>query len=215
MNTQHEHVKPSELWLRGLPARAPVRALRRTRGGASVNMLDLCSGLGGASQAMRERGWTVTTVDIDSQFSPDVLTDIRNWHYSGPQLDFVWASPPCAEFSRTDMPWIKNAPEPDLSIMRACLRIIRETKPRYWALENVRGAIKWFRPLMGNPTFSHHPWFVWGTFPPVSVVIRQRRQKQSYSSTQAAQRAMIPYELSLAFAQAIEMQGALWQAVPA
>ena len=36
-------------------------------------MLDLCSGLGGASKAMKERGWDVITVDVNPEFSPDVL----------------------------------------------------------------------------------------------------------------------------------------------
>ena len=33
-------------------------------------MLDLCCGLGGASRAMRERGWEVVTVDIVPEFNP-------------------------------------------------------------------------------------------------------------------------------------------------
>lgn len=32
-------------------------------------MLDLCAGLGGASAAMRERGWRVITLDADPAYS--------------------------------------------------------------------------------------------------------------------------------------------------
>ena len=57
-------------------------------------MLDLCCGLGGASRAMQERGWDVIRVDINPEFSPDIVADITTFHYTGPQPDLVWASPP-------------------------------------------------------------------------------------------------------------------------
>ena len=47
-------------------------------------MLDLFSGLGGASKAMKERGWEVITVDNNPKFNPDICIDIREYHYSGP-----------------------------------------------------------------------------------------------------------------------------------
>lgn len=40
-------------------------------------MLDLFSGLGGASQVMVERGWKVIRVDIESRFKPDIVADVR------------------------------------------------------------------------------------------------------------------------------------------
>ena len=46
-------------------------------------MIDLCSGLGGASAAMRERGWRVVTVDNEATFSPDVVADVREWRWEG------------------------------------------------------------------------------------------------------------------------------------
>lgn len=73
-------------------------------------MLDLCCGLGGASKAMKERGWDVITVDIDPEFNPTIVADLRTFHYSGPRPDLVWASPPCTEFSKYSMPesWACN-----------------------------------------------------------------------------------------------------------
>ena len=60
-----------------------------------MRMLDLFSGLGGASRAMRERGWDVITVDIEPEFNPSIIADISTYHYEGKlPVDLVWASPP-------------------------------------------------------------------------------------------------------------------------
>lgn len=73
-------------------------------------MLDLFAGLGGASQAMRERGWEVVTVDNDPAFGCTVTADLASWSWDGPTPDLVWASPPCTEFSRESMPWCRSKP---------------------------------------------------------------------------------------------------------
>ncbi|HLW72145.1 MAG TPA: hypothetical protein VKS22_16165 [Candidatus Binataceae bacterium] len=38
-----------------------------------LTWLDLCSGLGGASQPAKDRGWKVIRVDIDPRFKPDIV----------------------------------------------------------------------------------------------------------------------------------------------
>ena len=62
-------------------------------------MLDVCCGLKGASCAMFDRGWEVLSVDINPHFSPDVVADVRTWHYHGPSPDLVWCSPPCTDLA--------------------------------------------------------------------------------------------------------------------
>lgn len=42
-------------------------------------MVDLFSGLGGASYTARERGWQVTTIDAEQRFAPDVVADLSTW----------------------------------------------------------------------------------------------------------------------------------------
>ncbi len=71
----------------------------------NLTMLDLFAGLGGASAAMRERVWEVTTLDVEAGFEPDIVADIRVFHWEGGPMDLIWASPPCEEFSREFMPW--------------------------------------------------------------------------------------------------------------
>lgn len=163
-------------------------------------MVDVCSGLEGACQAMKENGWDVVTVDNDPKFSPTVLADIRSWSWKGNRPDLMWFSPPCTEFAREFMPWCKTGKTPDLSIYQACLRIIEETNPRFWIIENVKGAIRYF----GKPSAIFGAFYLWGFFPHLGRVRLNYRKKESYSSSRPEERAKIPYELSRAVALAVE-----------
>lgn len=162
-------------------------------------MLDLCSGLGGASAAMKDRGWDVLRVDVDAVFEPDVVADVREFIYTGPPLDLVWASPPCTEFARASMPWFADTGDPDLSIVQACLSIISAAGPRYWVLENVRGAVPWLnRPVR----LRCGPFYLWGNFPPFRLDVPPFKER--LSGKQKAERARVPYALSEALARAVE-----------
>lgn len=163
-------------------------------------MLDLFAGLGGASQAMRERDWRVVTVDVDSRFGTDVVADAREYMYEGDRPDLIWASPPCDEFSREDMPWCRTGALPDLSLVFAALSIIRRARPRFWVVENVRGAQRW----IGRAPKHIGPFYLWGWFPEFDARLTTLRKKEAWSSTQHAERAKVPRELSLALALAVE-----------
>lgn len=163
--------------------------------------LDLCSGMKTATKAMADRGWRVVTVDIDPAFSPEFVADVREWSWTGPRPDLIWASPPCDEFSREAMPWSRTGKTPDLSIYQACLRIIRECCPRFWVIENTRGAQKYF----GRYKAVRYPYYFWGHFPALGHVdISKRKPKEKWTSANKAGRATIPYEISLAFCLAVE-----------
>lgn len=163
-------------------------------------MYDFCAGTKSASRVMAERGWQVTTLDYDARFNPDVVADIRQYHYTGPRVDLMWFSPPCDDFAREFMPWSRTGNPPDMSIYQACKRIIAESNPRFWIIENVRGAVKYFGPARVN----YGPFFLWGNFPDLGRVDIVYRNKESMSSTAHAQRAMIPAALSLAVARTLE-----------
>ncbi len=170
-------------------------------------MIDICSGLGGASQAMIDRGWTVITLDNDPKFNPDVVADVRAWSWTGERPDLIWCSPPCVEFARESMPWCRTGNAPDMSLVNACRRIIAESKPRYWVIENVRGAI----PYLGKPAAKIGPFYLWGAFPDIGAPTMARfRKKESYGSKQRAERAKIPHYISTALAIAIECQASMF-----
>lgn len=171
--------------------------------------LDICSGTGSATAAMRDKGWQVVTVELDPTREADYTADVRAWSWTGKQPDLIWCSPPCTEFARESMPWSKTGNTPDMSIVEACIRIIQEARPRYWLIENVRGAVPYFRPLLGEPREIHGPFYLWGHFPALGRPRLNHRKKESYGSHQAHLRGMIPYPLSLALATAIEQQGEL------
>lgn len=166
-------------------------------------MLDLFCGYKGASEAMSRRGWRVETVDRLVSFNPTHVVDIREWSWQpGPDLlrpDLVWASPPCQEFSRQTMPWTRarNPAPPDLSLVEAARRIIGEIQPRWWVMENVRGAV----PYLGKPVGAY---CLWGEFPEFEAVTSKR--KEALPSWKKQERARVPYEISLALALACESQ---------
>ena len=166
-------------------------------------ILDLCAGLGGASKAFRDRGWRVVTLDFDARFGCDITADLCAWSWGGERPDFVWISPPCTEFARESMPWCKTGIAPDMRLVNAARRVVRESMPRLgWTLENVRGAV----PYLGKPRAIAGPFFLWGEFPPIGKPVLRMRKKESYSSAASAERAKIPYALSLAMCLAIESQ---------
>jgi hypothetical protein len=119
-----------------------------------LRVLDLCSGLGGASAAFKDRGHEVVTVDVERKFRPTILADVRYFHGLEGSFDVVLAAPPCQGFSTASLGvhW-KYGPDrvaqEGLKIVLACFRIIREIKPRFYVLENPRGML---RSCIGLPT---------------------------------------------------------------
>lgn len=62
----------------------------------ALRMLDLFAGLGGASRAMRERGWDVARVDNADDLPVEHRADICTWQPPSDLtgIDLLWASPP-------------------------------------------------------------------------------------------------------------------------
>ena len=66
-------------------------------------LLELFSGTGSIGKSFREKGWEVTSVDIDPKSDADIVADVATWcfrvHDPG-YFDCIWASPPCTHYSR-------------------------------------------------------------------------------------------------------------------
>lgn len=175
-------------------------------------MLDLFGGLGGASEAFVKAGWEVVRVDneptllaraLKAKNVTDVVADLRTWSWTGRKPMLVWASPPCTEFSREMMPWCRTGNDPCMDLALAARRIIDETQPSYWVIENVKGAVKWFvRCGLGRHRKSYGPVFLWGNFPIFEAKVEP--WKERLSSSRKAERAKIPAAISDGLLKAIE-----------
>jgi hypothetical protein len=174
-------------------------------------MIDLCCGLGGASAAMRDRGWQVTTYDCLDDVKPDVLIDVRRLIGLPRNVDLVWASPPCSEFTIMRLPFktcVAKRKEPDLSIVRACKRLIDEYGPRWWVVENVYALRGWITPILGPVRWMCGSHCLWGNLPGLLPQVNNHAKtlgaNQGRGRKRHLIRSVIPYELSLALALAVE-----------
>lgn len=196
-----------------------------------MKMLDLCSGLGGASEAFLLAGWDVQRIESNSilaNIPQTTIIDVKTLRIlleQNPpgQIEFVWASPPCREFSNAF-----NSPKsqavragqldayiPDMSIVMECIRIIEIVKPKYWCIENVRGATRYFNPILGEPRQVIGPYCLWGNFPyidPKLSAFKTKAQKDVHSANplRANLKALIPIEISQAFCNAISTQTSIF-----
>lgn len=194
---------------------------------AKANVIwDLCSGLGGWTEAFVQAGWVVVRIETnpDLQYVPFTLQlDVTKWDewvddLPGPNV--IVASPPCLEFSdaiSAPKTLARKAGKPytaDMSVVQACLDIIDYCKPSTWVLENVRGAQSEFFPLIGARRQKLGPFYLWGNFPLMSLPRGFDHTKRSVdvSSThplRANIRAMIPFEMSMVLLKTLQGQSDL------
>jgi len=170
-----------------------------------MKVLDLFSGLGGFSKAFKDRGHEVIQLDCDPQFSPDICMDVMEFEPEG-YYDIILASPPCNEFSRESMPWIKTGVKPGLYLVERAKEIIENAYNEWWVIENVRGAVKWVKPILGDPVKRVGSRYLWGEFPIFDAEHVYGKEKLFPSPNRAAVRSLIPYPLSLNLCIACERE---------
>lgn len=188
-------------------------------------MLDIYSGLGGASEAFVRAGWEVHRLE-NNVLLRDVphtkLTDVTTWPFQeipAGYYDFVWASPPCTEFSNAyGAPKSVAAREgidyfPDLSLLHRAREIIEHLMPVYYIIENVAGASKIFSQELGvnGPRQIIGPFYLWGVFPYIPIdwdFKHSKFENDTWSSDplRANKRGKIPIELSEAVLHTLERQ---------
>lgn len=202
--------------------------------------IDLCCGLGGASEAfLAKPGWFVVRIDNNADLLPlvsgmtvcditdvnDTITVIQAILLSkGIDLDdleklVIWASPPCTEFSlgynAPGPTAARNGEEfnPDLSIMEACADIIDRLMPDHHYIENVRGSLKHFTPVLGPFRQKIGSFFLWGSFPMVDFTDNQtkylKKMSEGSGDMRAQMRAKVPLEISQAILESIDNQTTL------
>ena len=149
-----------------------------------LKVIDLFSGLCGWSQAFKERGHDVFTVDIEEKFKPDLLADIMaitpgDFPLNFQSPDIILASPPCNCFSVASIRhyWENGYPKNQKTLN--AIRLVAHTHnlilsmfPRFWILENPRGML---RRVLGKPSVTTYfaswgemvlkPTDLWGVLP--------------------------------------------------
>ena len=103
-----------------------------------MRLLELFSGTGSIGRAFEARGWEVISLDILP--GATITSNILDWEYKNyprEHFDFVWASPPCTEYSkaRTRAKRPRDFDGAD-AIVRRTLEIIWFFRPPLWLIEN-------------------------------------------------------------------------------
>lgn len=119
-----------------------------------MKVLELFAGTGSVKKVCDELGWECVSVDLSSQFHPvDYEVDILSWDYTtlAKDFDIVWASPPCATFSKVKTSHLgrmikgsifteerrqKEIKEIGLPLLQKAIEIITYFNPKYYFIEN-------------------------------------------------------------------------------
>jgi site-specific DNA-cytosine methylase len=198
-------------------------------------LIDLFAGLGGFSAAFTDTPqWSVTTVDIDESFDPDITADVCDLGCDDlPDPDVVLASPPCKCFS-VAAGWMDHfdsdgnpqtaAARESVVLLHHTLGLIKALAPRYWYLENPRGskATQYLGQPTGSVTYCQYgtsyqkPTYLWGKHPPMSYLscdsaadchnhgTREDDYVYHPMPRDPKERAKVPLELSEAIREAVE-----------
>ncbi len=199
------------------------------------HFLDLFAGFGGASEAFVQDldNWDVLRIDNNlllqnvPRMRIECVKELSKivWpfaHPNGQKIDVIWASPPCREFSdgynspksQAQRDGTIDDYKPDMSFLEAALQIIQIVKPKYWIIENVRGSIPYFKPLLGSPRQIIGPYYLWGNFPYLDVdksLLAKKSDKDVHSSNplRANYKAKVDLCVSVALKNAIESQSSI------
>ena len=191
-------------------------------------VVDAFSGLGGWSEAfIRDSAYSVYRYDNNpllSDVKNTIITDdmFQNIIDFGAenQIEILLGSPPCTEFShgfespisrkRRGVPGYEDF-IPSTELVEKFLIVRDCTNPKYWAMENVIGSMKWLRPILGEPTQIIGSQVLWGNFPFIHMPRgwkENKAEKDTWSTDplRANKRAIIPYEISMNLKIAIEEQ---------
>jgi hypothetical protein len=163
--------------------------------------IDLGTGKGGWKAPFRAAdGWRSVGLDIRGDLDADVVGDMRRLPLDC-QPTLLTMSPPCTEFARWMLPWL-DEPQPDLSLVRACLDAVEELHPDWWVLENSRGLHQYWQEADKHVG----PYYLWGEFPPFDAALADGGKMQ-VPGRNPEKRAEIPFALADAVRRSVEVFG--------
>lgn len=135
-------------------------------------ILHLCADTGSDSKPYADAGYRIIRVGkeigVENWDSATIQATEREY---GP-VHGVFANPVCTEFSTARSSGKARNPDEGIFLVEHCLRVIEETKPNFWVLENpAKGVLKSY---LGEPVYEYEPWWygspwtkrtaLWGKF---------------------------------------------------
>jgi len=123
--------------------------------------LDICCGKGGATQAFRtDPDWHVLGIDNNPKMRQywqegnvefiEFDVTVLDWEElkailtrkGFEQVEFLWASPPCTQFSLANPKWPRVGIKKAMEIAGSCFEAVAILKPKQWLIENPRGRLR-------------------------------------------------------------------------
>ena len=118
-------------------------------------MLELFSGTGSVGKVASAMNWEVISLDRD--LAANIQTDIMEWDYkaypSG-YFHFIWASPPCTEYSRAKTVGIRKLDDADTIVKKTWEIIDYFNPPLGYVLENPQTGLLKEREFMLERSFT-------------------------------------------------------------
>jgi hypothetical protein len=193
------------------PGNTPPAAL------ADRLVLDLCAGSGSWSQPYERAGYRVVRVSLPAD-------DVRTYVPPPGPVWGILAAPPCDQFSLARNGHTASPRDlvRGMECVNACLRIVQQCAPRWWALENPVGLLsRWLGTPrdVWEPCDFGDPWTkrtaLWGSFAlprrgpyvvprgggPLCTVCDPARRRSTWCSS-SAHRAITPAGFARAFFEA-------------
>lgn len=156
-------------------------------------IVDLFCGRGGWARAAMELGHDVVGYDtVDHGFPGQLILKklpIPDAEILAHQPEMIVASPPCEDYARAELPWLRTVKNPDIWLLAWSISL-QARMPCPVVIECSKFAGRYIRP----DRFLH-PYALWGQLP--LLLPQPTHQKTRLSGRDPAARAMVDHELAI------------------
>ena len=114
-----------------------------------MKLLELFSGTGSVGKVAKEFGYDVVSLDLKNA---DINCNILDWdyrQYPSSYFHFIWASPPCTEYSRAKTTGVRKIDEANKIVLKT-IEIIKYFQPLVFFIENPQTGLLKQQPFMSE-----------------------------------------------------------------